>query len=439
MKNKKFDRKLFCRRNFRPFNILRNQDGVVLVTALVLLLMLALLAAVAVQWAATDTKRSKQYIKTRAAFYLAEAGIQRALSFFNYDSSGNSPGEVDDGFDDEIDNTNWPAGTFSNIALGSGTYTVTVADNDDNDSDTTDDVDYSVVLTSTGTQGTNTVTIEAVIFRPLYQSKHALLTEGEMKVTGTGTTVTGSAHTNANFGQSGSPIVTGGVTATGTCAGDQCSASGAPTEDVPTPDPTAFEAYADYIFNADGTIDQRNSDGTITTGVQGNSIFSGFSHNSQGWSVGNNQTIGTDVPNQAFLYFKDDFKAGSIGSSGTPWEITIITEKSIAWTGNAYITNWKDSSHSEDIQNVFLVAENDIKINSMDQNTMGLIACKDQMTVGGGASFTGSMIAKNLGTTDNTVQGDALKVHGGITIVYDNNLIAPFLSNKVTVLTWQEM
>ena len=31
-----------------------------------------------------------------------------------------SPGEANNGFDDELDNSNWPSGTFTNISLGSG-------------------------------------------------------------------------------------------------------------------------------------------------------------------------------------------------------------------------------------------------------------------------------------------------------------------------------
>ena len=157
------------------------------------------------------------------------------------------------------------------------------------------------------------------------------------------------------------------------------------------------------------------------------------------WSVGNNATINTDVPNQAFLYFKDDFKAASIGSSGTPWEITIVTEKSISWTGSANITNWNsDSDHTPDTQNLFLVAGNDIKISGLDQDTQGLIACKDQFDVSGGANIEGYFIGNNLTTDDNVVNGTESAVKGGITITYNGDLLAPVLSNKVTVLAWQQ-
>jgi hypothetical protein len=173
--------------------------------------------------------------------------------------------------------------------------------------------------------------------------------------------------------------------------------------------------------------------------VEGNAISPKFSHNAQGWSVGNSATIGTDVPNQAFFYFKDDFKAASIGSAGTPWEITLVVEKSIAWTGSADITNWNaDSDHTPDIQNLFLVAGNGIKISGLNQDTQGLIACKDQFNIQGGANIEGYFIGNNLTTDDNVVNGTESAAKGGITITYNGDLLAPVLSDKVTVLSWQK-
>jgi Tfp pilus assembly protein PilX len=430
------------RKFFAGSKYISNQKGVALVTGLILLVVLGLLSFVAFQYSVADISRTKDYTKTRQATYIAEAGIDRALNYFNYNASGNSPGEADNGFDDELDNTNWPAGTFTSIGLGSGggTYSVVITDNIDGDSDASADVDNSVVLTSTGTIDNISVTLEAVLYRPLFTSQYAILSEGDIDINGNSTTITGTngaVHSNSDVTQTGNPTVSDGASATGNCSGTNCT-SGASEEFVPVAEPSDYEQYADYIFNSNGTIDQRNSDGSITTGVEGNSIFDDFSHNGQGWSVSNNANVGTDVPNQAFLYFKDDFKAQSIGSSGTPWEITLVTEKSISWTGSADITNWKDPDLSPDLQNLFLIAENDIKISGLDQNTEGLIACKDQASIRGGANIEGYIISNNLTTSDNLVNGTETTVGGGITITYNGDLVSPFLSDKVSILSWQE-
>ncbi len=425
----------------RKNGYLCNQNGIALIAGLVLMTVLSLLTIAALKYSTADITRTKNYTETVQATHIAEAGIHRALGYFNYDALGNSPGEADNGFDDELDNSNWPAGTFTNISIGSGggTYSVVIDDNADGDTDKDKDVDKNVILVSTGTIDGVSVTVEAYIYRPQFKSKFALLSEGDINVNGNSTSISGSngaVHSNGDVTQTGNPTVEEGASATGSCGGSNCS-SGAEEEFVPVIEPSDYEQYADYVFNADGTIDQRNADNTITTGVEGNSIFSSFSHNNQGWKAANNASIGTSVPNQAFLYFKDDFTAQSIGSAGTPWETTLVVEKSISF-GSANITNWKDPDTSPDLQNLFLVAGNDIKINGMNQDTTGLIACKDQFSIRGGANIEGYIIGNNLTTTDILVNGTESSVGGNITITYNGDLLAPVLSNKVTILSWQK-
>ena len=128
----------YHQKNVLGFMPLSNQKGIALIAGLVFLTILSLLIIAAIRWASDDITRTKNYVETRQATYIAEAGIQKALNYFNYDSSGNSPGEVSNGFDDElVGGSDWPTATFSNIALGSdgGTYTVTIDDNAEGDGD----------------------------------------------------------------------------------------------------------------------------------------------------------------------------------------------------------------------------------------------------------------------------------------------------------------
>ena len=431
---------------FRKPGYLSDHKGIALVAGLALMVVLTVLSFVAIQYASVDIKRTKDYTKTRQAVHIAEAGIHRALNYFNYDASGNSPGEVSNGFDDElVGGADWPSATFTNISLGSGggTYTVTIADNADGTATTTD-ADNSVILTSTGTISGVTATLEAVIYRPLFKSQYAILSDGDVKVAGNSTSISGTngaIHTNSDFTQSGSGTISGGVTASGECDESTCTAENVAEEFVPVIEPSDYEQYADYIFNADGTVYQQGSTtdlclksggGTCTAAFLG-----AFKFNSSGWSI-SGETIGTNLPDQVNLYFKDDFTATSIGSSGNPWTATVVTEKSIAWTGNAYVNNYKDSSDSVDIQNLFLVAGNDIKVSSMEQNTTGLIAAKDQVSLGGGATLEGYIIANDLTGDDNTVNSRITDASGGVTLVYNGDIVAPVLSNKVSLLSWQE-
>ena len=70
-----------------PAAVVANERGVILVTVIMLLLILGLLIFTATQWAQMDIKRTKDYTKTREAFYIAETGLQRALNFLNFDAS----------------------------------------------------------------------------------------------------------------------------------------------------------------------------------------------------------------------------------------------------------------------------------------------------------------------------------------------------------------
>lgn len=416
---------------------LTDESGFALSVTVILLTVLLLLVALGAQWAAQDIKRTATYKNTRQAFYIAETGIQQAVNFFNYDGTGSSPGAAGDGFDQELDGSNWPT-AFASTAFGGGIYTVTITDNDDNDSNTNDDIDNTVILISQGTRNNETMSIEAIISRPLYTPEYAIITDGDLKVAGSSAVTGGGVHTNSDFTQSGSPTISGGATASGTCTDPLCTDQGVDQEFVPVVEPTDYENFADYIFNTDATIDRRLVDGSLQTGVEGESIFSAFSHNAQGWSIGGGPVIGTDVPNQAILYFKEKFKAQSIGSVSTPWEITIITEEDIEWTGNAFITNWQDPNDSPDIQNLFLIAENDIKINSMDQDTQGIICAKDQFSIGGTATLSGFIIGGNLTTSSNVVNGTESSIQGSMTLAFNSSLVPPVLSDKVAILAWQE-
>ena len=110
----------YYQKNLCQPGYLCNQNGIALVAGLILMTVLSLLIFTAVKYSTTDITRTKNYTETLQATYIAEAGIHRALGYFNYDASGDRPGEANNGFDDELDNSNWPAGTFTNISLGSG-------------------------------------------------------------------------------------------------------------------------------------------------------------------------------------------------------------------------------------------------------------------------------------------------------------------------------
>lgn len=121
------------------------ESGIVLVVCIILLLMLSLIGISSLMTSNTEMDISKNSQHSVSAFYLADAGVERALSIIT-------------------DSTEWRAG-FNDEQLGNGTYTVIVFD-----SLTYPYLGNSIMVRSTGKAGEAESTIEA-IFGPKYRSR----------------------------------------------------------------------------------------------------------------------------------------------------------------------------------------------------------------------------------------------------------------------------
>lgn len=428
------------------------EKGVALPVVLLLLMVLGTLAVVSTQWSAQDISRTADYYESREAFYIAEAGIHKAINLLNYvDASGgdeSSPGNeiAAGGFDNVLANfVSNNAADLTAASFSGGTYNVTVADNDDGDSDTADDDDNNIVLTSTGTKGDKTVTLEAVIVRRLYKGDHALTTEGDLGGSGSFTIngTNGSIHSNNSVSISGgSATITEGATASGSCSGTGCVSGGVAPEDIPILTPSDYQSFADYILKSDGTIQEVSSGdiytftnpggghwSTSTTG-DGDANFGGLGYSSaqSKWSAGN-----SDIAN-GFFYVEGDF-----GTTSCPpgWETTIVAEGYIDFGGNADVVNYKDPGDTSDIQDLFLLAGTDIEFSGNPSNTIeGSFWAGEQISVSGTVSLQGSIVAADASNSEGLVTSNT--VGGSLTITYNGTTVGPALSNKVKVIAWQE-
>ncbi|MEK9629850.1 MAG: hypothetical protein VW455_12630 [Nitrospinota bacterium] len=427
-------------------NYLRKEDGVALPITILILVVMGGLAIVATQWSTQDVERTEKYYKTREAFYIAEAGVQQAIDLMNYDSSGNSPGDeiAAGGFDNVLSNfISNNSSQLSNVSFADGTFNVTVTDNDDNDGDTSDDDDNTLIITSVGTKGDYSVTLEAIVTRRLFKGDNAITTQGDLGGNGSFTVggTNGSIHSNSEVTISGgSATITQGATATGSCTGTGCVSGGVAPEDIPIVEPSDYKSYADYILKSDGTIQEVSSGNiytftspggghwsTSTTG-DGDALFDGLRLQSGVWKA-SSSTI-TD----GMFYVEGDFS-----TTGCPagWQTTIIAEGYINFGGNADVANYKDANDTADIQNLFLVAGTDIEFSGNPSNTIqGMMAAKDQLSISGTVSLEGFLVAADVGTSENLVTSN--DIGGSLTVVYNGDSVAPFLSNKVSVIAWQE-
>ncbi len=426
-----------------------DQRGLVLITAVFLLLVMAILAGVIGKWRLSDMTLGEGYTKSRAAFYIAMAGVQDALNQMNYDSSGLSPGtEIGTGGMDEV-LTNFVSNNSADlvgVSFGGGTFTVSIQDNDDGDRYTADENHNKLVLTSVGSNDGVTSTIEALIIQPVFVAKHAVTVGDDLDgikalvVTGT----LGSMHANDDYWQSeDSAAVSQGVTAYDTCTGswasDSCLAGKRVREALPIINVADFKSYCDYIMKSDGTATDGNdvviADPQATTGFTWDSADSRWENN------------GRDIKKGMYYFETRMYAEGSWDDKGStnPGEVTFLSKSHVDVNDGTFI-NYRNPAHTEDIQNLFLVGERDVEthgkvnIGSSSNYAHGIIAAGHQVDTGGHPYLRGWIVGKDIAdTTDgsNPVYGNNI-IDQNLKLVYDGHTTGPFLSDKVTILSWKE-
>jgi hypothetical protein len=254
--NKKLFSKVFVLlRKIQSYHLsIFGEKGAALVTSILFATVIGVGALVATQNMVQDIERGERYTQTRETFYIAEAGIQTAMNYLNYDDDGESPGDAGDGFTEVLANfeTN-RSEALDSFDFGGGTYTVTVKDNDDNDGDPSTDADNTIILSSTGIKDGRNITIEAVIQNGIYRNKHAITSGGNLTIEGDPTVQgnLGSIHSNADVVGISSNVEQG-IFAVGEC--EEGCESGAISEEIPLANPSDFSSYANFILTANGDI-----------------------------------------------------------------------------------------------------------------------------------------------------------------------------------------
>ncbi len=466
-----------------------NESGAALIASILFAATISVLAVVAFQWATGDIKRTGNYVVTREAFYIAEAGLQKSLNYLNYDSNGDYPGEAGQGFTTVLDTflTDHSA-ELVNFSFGGGTYTVSLADNDDNDDDLTIDVDNTILLNSIGTKDAASVTIQAVILHGIFGAKHAITTEANLTINGNPTVqgTFGSIHSNADI-VGNSNNVEQGTTAAGVCDSPCVAAA---KEVLPIAEPEDFKSYANFILTSAGAItdvegstvdisenkldnwsytDTGSFEGWTLNGCSADGMF--YAETSikltgnvdkcaegaedsdkdkdtdSGDSDSGDKDKDTDSGDSDSGDKDKDTDAGDSDSgdkdkdtdaesSGDALELTLIAEGDIIISGNPNIENYKNALHPEEIQNLLFVSGLDLDFGgNLSQSVEGIAIAKEQISLTGSASLSGYVIASDVTSDGSTVSGNT--VSGNFTITY-NSLKNPFLNDQVTLLSWKE-
>ncbi len=150
--------------------ILSNQDGSMIVLALIILVLLTLMGLSASNTSTIEVRIAGNETRHKMVLYAADAGIETgraALDMIkdadtgNWDNLFQGLQLVDQAFGVTTLNSVIDAGDGRSV--GPATFSLAVRDNDDLDGTTNIDTDNIAILTSTGTYGTTRTVVEAYV------------------------------------------------------------------------------------------------------------------------------------------------------------------------------------------------------------------------------------------------------------------------------------
>ncbi len=421
---------------------LRNESGIAMISALLLLVVMVAMAPMAVRLTMGEINRVNEFKGSKQAFFVAEAGLEHAKLLIEQSSTEAALFGPDDvvsatpGDSVNDDNGTFGAGTlftgtdgnvYDEVAFNGSTYYIRAYDNDDGDGDPTTDADNLIMVSAVGVVDGNTSTVEATIYSPP-GVVNAVTTNGNLNISNHSDILGDCSDIHAN----GDLDITGGVTmdgigtATGTYqyAGSTVS-TGDHDIDVPFLDPTQYEQYADYKLAADSNVYDANGN------FVSSSPWNGWNHSGSKWSLSD------DFPADVSLYVEGDVQISNNPTG--PWAVTIIATGYIdVSSGNGEFINKKNPSDPEEIQNIFMLAGTDLKFKGNNIHTIeGLFYAKEQIDMSGDTRIEGAVMAYNGSASESLVTAN--KIRDDVAITYGCGLVVPGLLGQVNVVSWNEI
>jgi len=151
-------------------SILKNQQGSMIVIAMIVLALLTMIGISATNMSSTEVQVSTNAMLHNIAFYTADSGIEAGRAALNTIKVANA-----ENWDKllRVEEFTWNARQVDTLdevldaeggrTVGQATFTLTVVDNEDLDGNDQTDTDDTVLLTSTATYRNATVTIETIV------------------------------------------------------------------------------------------------------------------------------------------------------------------------------------------------------------------------------------------------------------------------------------
>jgi hypothetical protein len=474
-----------------PWNVISREDGVALLAAMLLTVLLAALASAMAASGMVESVTVRNHQRWSEARAAAEAGLSHALELtvrrlneWNANGFPNQSAAVTAllrGPDNAIDPTATHAANDDNGSLealdGAGetelprfpasvaianmpgaSYRARLLDEDDATRNLTlldrvrvgengqplADGNRRIVIQVTGVASDNTTVILETVVSP--RSTPAIVSDQSVTINGNPSIVGdwGGIHSNANLTLTGNPTVTRDATATstftstGTPTIGGMAAGGQPLIPIPAVNAWTRRADADFVLTVgNAAVGGRvhgpfNPDGTL-----GPMLCNAFGNNQNcqaayGWEYdpGNSgwKVSGNDLLNGTYYVRGNVTISGNPGNSGLPKVLTVLAEGNIEVSGTPRLT--------PDTPGLMFVTDRDLKLNGnmeMAGAIEGAILVGEQMEISGNPILFGYIWIDNASNVSNLVISTAIS--GNPTITYNGGSGA----NTFEVSGWREI
>jgi hypothetical protein len=310
------------------------------------------------------------------------------------------------------------------------------------------------VATADGARGPRVVKV--AFDRAYFSPDAAILTEGDLMISGNPDVlgISGHIHSNGNLSVSGNPEATGNVTATGSLitsgsiTAPGIVAGNQPRMDIPDFSPRELyeqrQAYAGtwYDLCPDGRVRTPAPPGQVP--CTGTELFNtALGTDYRGWKLsGDNWDFSSNTGYDGVYYVigKGAKIGGNPGTPATPAAMTILVEAAAApdsgKSGNLEISG---NPHLRPfLSDILSVTDRDIKLNGNPaQSFYGFFGAREQIDIGGNPVMSGSIVSLGRPHTPgspivgNSISGEAI-------ITYNGNMVLP-LGNRLRLSAWNEL
>lgn len=424
--------------------------GIALPSALFGLVAVSVMAMGIYSMSDLQSKSVKNRESSARALMLAEAGIIHGLLVVRDTLKNKDAIDLFRGFDNTFNTADDRLLVGYNLseaaqipALGKniteGNYKVTVGDDpNDGDADQNTDNNFRFMLHCTAvTPDGAKATLSALVGNAMYPG---VVTEGNLTINGNPEIIgrCGGAHANNVAIVSGSPVVTGNISATSVVqlSGSVEDTSGnavtplqfQPPMEIPEVFPADYCGTAEFRLNANGTVFQKSTGQTFN--ITSNPKF--------GWKRSSSSPVvfdhdaGTATPGTVCA-FGNVKVSGNTGSTASPFAMSIIATGSISISGNPFLV-----PSSED--RIMFLSGADVVISGNPgagaPNYDGLIYATSQCMVNGNPAVLGQLVCKDranpLGTIELTTQN---QISGSPVITYN---CGGFRLTRLRFLSWYQ-